>query len=1075
MKMKNLMRKAHFLFFSILFGSICTNAQDYETGFQFRARLLLDTLSRRQQPGSSGFTCTGAGDYGKFFHPAFMGRLNQNPMDTVVANRMIFYAVNCDLFHFNFPGLIRLLYLYPCNPGFTDNVKRQYLNLVFNRNDRYNAFTGEGTENHVNMNRTSGYLFAQYALQHYPNDYPTASLRMAEMKTWILYFAKRIYEAGTGEWNSNTYHPYNIHGWVNLYDFARDSAVKQAAKAVLDYYATELAIYYTQGITGGASSRGSSVLSFNREADFLGWLWFDDSPRNYALPGFVTPGSNLPLPTAFFATSTYRPPMAVVRLAQKRSLQAHFKIAYPTYLLDSIGYVQADFYIDRNFTLGTAYTPYGGWGGGSTQILNWKLVVRVDSSGTVSNNSAQILTGNGGYNISGGHPTNLDGQRRLPFEQFAQYKNVLVQMTKVPTTPNTSAIQSIFTTWQSNWFNDFVQRFPTGDNTNPVNIAVPNSLNRNHSFISYRKDIANPPTFEIDNSSNTLIIQYAKVYVTVKSIFQNLPIVTTSHSQYNYFRDTATTGNLIGFVVEVFNAEDFAGYTDFKTKVLPKISLDKSQVSSNQITYYTYAGDTLQVQYQPSGTFTEPMFDWGYGPTTQQIIPKSPPFIQPTFPNGIPNGRLATWTVNSVPMNAYQRAIFKGKYVQLENSILLINDSAGNCYKVDYTGSAPIFSTCGTPNALPTDILLTHHLLQDSVPANTFVGKLSASDSDNDFYRFMLYDSAGKCNQENHAFRISRDSVYTRRIITASENLHWRIFVRGDDNKGGYYDKLLSFQINLPPTNIILSNATISENNAVNQVIGTFTATDTNQHTIVFSLVNGVGGEDNSKFTISGNQLLANHIFDYETKKQYSIRIRATDVGGLFFEKVFFIQVTDINEIPTNIHLSSTSVTENNPIPTIVGTLTAVDVDTLENFTFSLVPGSGDSDNLSFYISGNSLQTSERFHYDIKNSYSIRIRVTDKGGLSFEKSFFINVERLLAERSTSLLPFTIFPNPTKNAITILTNSEISDIFLTDVHGKTILEGARSTELNLKTLPRGVYFVHLIIENKKYVVKVVKED
>jgi len=977
MKMINFSFKARLLLFIVCFLPFSIFAQDYETGFQMRAKLILDTLARRQQPGSSGFTCTGAGDYGKHLHPAFLGRLHENPMDTVVANRMIFYANNCDMFHFNFPGLIRLLYLHPCNPGFTDQVKRLYLNQVFNRTDRYNAFTGEGTENHLSMSRTSAYLYAQFARDNFPSEYPTAAARMADAKDWALYFAKRIYQAGTGEWNSSTYAPYNINGWINLYDFAKDSAVKQAAKAVLDYYASEIALYYMQGITGGANSRGSSVFSFSKEIDYLGWLWFDDSPRNYTLPGFVTPSGNLATQCAHFATSTYRPPMALVRLAQKRNLQAHYKLAYPTYLLDSIGYIQGDFYIDRDFALGTAYIPYGGWSGGSTQILNWKLVTRVDSSGTVTNNSAQILTGNGGYNItSGGHPSNLDGQRRLPFDQYAQYKNVLIQMTKVPTSPNTSAIQSIFTTWHSAWLSDFIQRFPTGDRTNPVNMRIPNSLNRNLSFLSYRKDIANPPTYEIDGTTNTLIIRYPKVYVTAKTIFRNQPVVTTTHSQYNYFRDTATTGNLIGFVVEVFNASDFTDYNDFKTKVLPKISLDKSQIASNKITYINYNGDSIRAEFQESGTFTEPMFDWGYGPTTQQVIPKSPPFIQPAFPTGAPNGRLAAWSVNNLSMNTYQSAIFKGKYLTLENGILDINDSLGNCYRVDYSGYHPIFSNCGTPNHQPTDVSFSTSFVNDSViSSNTFVGKLAAIDSDSDFYRFMLYDSAGKCQQDNASFRISRDSVYTRNPLSSSQKIKWSFFVRGDDNKDGYYDKKIEFEINSAPTDIQLSNS---------------------------------------------------------------------------------------------------SVAENSPVNTVVGNLSAVDANTAENFTFALVSGAGDTDNASFNISGNQLRTSQVFNFENQNSYSIRLRVTDKGGLTFEKSLTITIQKILAITTYDKDKVVILPNPAKDFIRISSTGNISSVILTDMQGKVIMTAESVAEIHINHLASGTYFLSVIVDNQVYTSKIIKE-
>jgi len=41
-----------------------------------------------------------------------------------------------------------------------------------------------------------------------------------------------------------------------------------------------------------------------------------------------------------------------------------------------------------------------------------------------------------------------------------------------------------------------------------------------------------------------------------------------------------------------------------------------------------------------------------------------------------------------------------------------------------------------------------------------------------------------------------------------------------------------------------------------------------------------------------GNQLRAAQVFKVAVKSSYSIRVRVTDQGGLFFEKVFTIGIT---------------------------------------------------------------------------------------------------------------------------------------------------------------------------------------
>ncbi|WP_180981299.1 cadherin repeat domain-containing protein, partial [Cylindrospermopsis raciborskii] len=138
---------------------------------------------------------------------------------------------------------------------------------------------------------------------------------------------------------------------------------------------------------------------------------------------------------------------------------------------------------------------------------------------------------------------------------------------------------------------------------------------------------------------------------------------------------------------------------------------------------------------------------------------------------------------------------------------------------------------------------------------------------------------------------------------------------------------------------------------------------------------------DNSSFTIDGGQLKTAAAFNFETKNSYSIRVRSTDQGGLFFDKELIINVTNVNEAPTDLTLSATTIAENQAIGTVVGNLSTTDPDTGNTFTYSLVTGTGSIDNSSFTIDGGQLKTAAAFNFETKNSYSIRVRSTDQGGL----------------------------------------------------------------------------------------------
>ncbi|MCW9681455.1 DUF4114 domain-containing protein, partial [Dolichospermum planctonicum UHCC 0167] len=112
-------------------------------------------------------------------------------------------------------------------------------------------------------------------------------------------------------------------------------------------------------------------------------------------------------------------------------------------------------------------------------------------------------------------------------------------------------------------------------------------------------------------------------------------------------------------------------------------------------------------------------------------------------------------------------------------------------------------------------------------------------------------------------------------------------------------------------------------------------------------------------------------------------------------EKQLNINVNDINEAPTDLSYDNTTDTttidERKPIGTVVGNLSSTDPDTGNTFTYRLVTGDGATDNSLFTIVDNQLQTNSVFNFETKNSYRIRVKTTDQGGLSFEKQLTIGV------------------------------------------------------------------------------------
>jgi gliding motility-associated-like protein len=191
--------------------------------------------------------------------------------------------------------------------------------------------------------------------------------------------------------------------------------------------------------------------------------------------------------------------------------------------------------------------------------------------------------------------------------------------------------------------------------------------------------------------------------------------------------------------------------------------------------------------------------------------------------------------------------------------------------------------------------------------------------------------------------------------------------------------------------------ASINEGTALNTIVGSFTATDSDTSIFTFSIVQGDGNNDqhNSYFTISGNQLLVNNgNINYDLTPKLFVNIQVSD-GLQTYSKPFEVVVNDLNRAPSDIGLSSNTISESVSASSTIATLSAVDSDTSDTHVFTLTNGDGsnDSDNSSFTISGTSLIINSTADYETKTSYNLYINVND-GANDFAKAFTISVTNI---------------------------------------------------------------------------------
>jgi hypothetical protein len=193
-------------------------------------------------------------------------------------------------------------------------------------------------------------------------------------------------------------------------------------------------------------------------------------------------------------------------------------------------------------------------------------------------------------------------------------------------------------------------------------------------------------------------------------------------------------------------------------------------------------------------------------------------------------------------------------------------------------------------------------------------------------------------------------------------------------------------------------------------------------------------GADASSFEVDGTSvyLKAGVLLDREAKPSYSITISVSDssiTGGQSLTATFLLSVTNVNETPTDIALSSSSIAENAGANAVAGTLSTTDPDASNTFTYTLVSGTGSTDNASFNISGNQLRATASLNFEAKSSYSVRVRSTDQGSLTVDKLFVITVRNVNeAPTAVSLASIiTTLPENTSTAAAV----RIATISVTD--------------------------------------------
>lgn len=165
----------------------------------------------------------------------------------------------------------------------------------------------------------------------------------------------------------------------------------------------------------------------------------------------------------------------------------------------------------------------------------------------------------------------------------------------------------------------------------------------------------------------------------------------------------------------------------------------------------------------------------------------------------------------------------------------------------------------------------------------------------------------------------------------------------------------------------------------------TLTFSVTNNNNSLFSSQPGINSEGDLTFTPASNE-----------NGSATVTIVLSDNGGTgnggddtYSAQTLTIAVNAVNDTPTDIALTSTSVDDDSESGTTVGNLSSTDPDDGDSHSYSIV-GGDDASKFSIGSGTNVLKTAATIDYHTQQSYQITIRTTDSAGATFDETFTIN-------------------------------------------------------------------------------------
>ncbi|MCB2182133.1 MAG: cadherin domain-containing protein [Desulfobulbaceae bacterium] len=309
-------------------------------------------------------------------------------------------------------------------------------------------------------------------------------------------------------------------------------------------------------------------------------------------------------------------------------------------------------------------------------------------------------------------------------------------------------------------------------------------------------------------------------------------------------------------------------------------------------------------------------------------------------------------------------------------------------------------------NDAPSLVSISNSILDEltDTSSGVSVGTLTTTDTDaGDTFTYTITGGA-----DSASFSIGGagfdELIITDGILDFEAQATYEVIVRSTDSGSLFHDQTFNITVNDlndAPSLVSISNSTLDEltDSSSGLSVGTLTTTDTDAgETFTYSIA---GGTDSASFSIGGvgsdELIITDGILDFETQSTYEVIVRSTDSGSLFHDQTINITVNDLNDAPSLVSISNSTLDELTDTSSglSVGTLTTTDTDAGDTFTYSIAGG---TDSASFSIGGAGsdelIITDGILDFEAQATYEVIVRSTDSGSLFHDQTFNITVNDL---------------------------------------------------------------------------------